>query len=500
MNFQLFVKPKNPLVMGLVIAGAAISVGTSLYGISQFGSLAKNAEPLPVETPPPRKITALGRLEPLGEVIRLGVSQALDGDRLAKLLVKEGDRVKAGQLIAILDAGDRLKSALDEAKEKVKVAEASLAKVKAGAKSGELAAQSATIGKLEAELQGNQAAQQATVDRIQAQSRGERTAQQATISRITAQWQGERKAQTAIISRITAQSQGEKTAQTAAINKLKAESNNAETEYLRHKQLVAEGAISQSVMDSKRLTLETSRQQVKEAEANLSRINNTAKQQLEEAEANLARINSTGIQQLNEAEANLARINSTAIQQFAEAKANLNRIKNSGIEQRKEAQATLDKIGEVRPVDIQAAQTEINSAIAQVKRAQTELNQAYIRTPNPGKILKIHTRAGEKISDNGIVDLGETQQMVVVAEVYQTDISKIKLGQKATVTSQAFSGNLPGTVKEIGLKVSKQNVFSNQPGENLDSRVVEVKIHLNPEASKQVAGLTNLQVQVAIQN
>jgi len=54
-------------------------------------------------------------------------------------------------------------------------------------------------------------------------------------------------------------------------------------------------------------------------------------------------------------------------------------------------------------------------------------------------------------------------------------------------------------VKEIGLKVSKQNVFSNQPGENLDSRVVEVKIHLNPEGSKQVAGLTNLQVMVAIQ-
>ena len=37
-----------------------------------------------------------------------------------------------------------------------------------------------------------------------------------------------------------------------------------------------------SVMDSKRLSLETSRQQVKEAEANLSRINSTAKQQLKE--------------------------------------------------------------------------------------------------------------------------------------------------------------------------------------------------------------------------
>jgi HlyD family secretion protein len=500
MKFQSFIKPNNRVIMGLVIAAAAVTAGTTFYGISQFAPLAKNAEPLPAETPPPRKITALGRLEPLGEVIHLGVSQALDGDRIAKLLVKEADRVKAGQLIAVLDAGDRLQSAVEEAKEKVKVAKANLARVKAGAKSGEIAAQTATISKLEAEMQGNKTAQQATVDRLQAQWEGDRNSQAATINRITAQWQGEKKAQAATISRIAAQWQGERTAQIAAINKLKAELNNAEAEYQRHKQLAAEGAISQSVMDSKRLALETSRQQVKEAEANLKRINSTSKQELEEAQANLDRINSTARQQLNEAEANLARTNSTAIQQLAEAEATLKRINESGSEQLKEAQATLDKIAEIRPVDIQAAQTEIDSAIAQLKRAQTELNQAYIRSPKAGKILKIHTRAGEKISDDGIADLGETEQMVVVAEVYQTDIGKIKVGQKATVTSQAFTGTLPGNVKEIGLKVSKQNVFSNQPGENLDSRVVEVKIHLNPEASKQVATLTNLQVQVAIEN
>ena len=82
MNFQSLIKPRNRLLLGLVIAGASISVGTTFYGISQFAMLAKNTEPLPVETPPPRKITALGRLEPQGEVIRLGVSQSLDGDRL----------------------------------------------------------------------------------------------------------------------------------------------------------------------------------------------------------------------------------------------------------------------------------------------------------------------------------------------------------------------------------------------------------------------------------
>jgi HlyD family secretion protein len=67
------------------------------------------------------------------------------------------------------------------------------------------------------------------------------------------------------------------------------------------------------------------------------------------------------------------------------------------------------------------------------------------------------------------------------------------------ISSQAFAGELRGTVAQIGLQVNRQNVFSNQPGENLDSRVVEVKIRLNPEDSKRVAGFTNLQVQTAIE-
>jgi HlyD family secretion protein len=88
--------------------------------------------------------------------------------------------------------------------------------------------------------------------------------------------------------------------------------------------------------------------------------------------------------------------------------------------------------------------------------------------------------------------------MMVVAEVYQTDISKIKLGQKAIITSQGFTGELQGTVQQIGLQVNRQNVFGDQPGENLDSRIIEVKIRLTPEDSKKVSGLTNLQVQTAI--
>jgi HlyD family secretion protein len=148
---------------------------------------------------------------------------------------------------------------------------------------------------------------------------------------------------------------------------------------------------------------------------------------------------------------------------------------------------------------VNLAQTEVESAIADLKRAQTELQAAFIRAPMTGKILKIHTRVGEKISESGIADFAQTEQMLAVAEVYQTDISKIKIGQKAVIISPIFTGELLGEVAQIGLQVNRQNVFSNQPGENLDSRVIEVKIKLTPEDSKKVAGLTNLQVQTAIE-
>ncbi|BAY99486.1 heterocyst specific ABC-transporter, membrane fusion protein DevB homolog [Tolypothrix tenuis PCC 7101] len=428
MSYRLLLKPKNQGVIALVIAATAITGTIAVYAVSQFGQLGKTASSEMVPTAPVvQKVTALGRLQPEAEVIKLSAPLALDGDRIAQILVEEGDRVKAGQVIAILDSRDRLQTAVLQAQKQVQVAQAKLAQVKAGAKTGEIQAQ------------------QATVERLQAQSIGDRQSQEEAIARLEAQWQGD------------------SIAQAATIKKLTAELNNAQAEYLRYQQLYKDGAISNSAFDSKRLSVETTKQQLDEAQAVLNRINTTAKRQIAEAKVGLNRINATGNKQI------------------------------------REAKATLNSIAEVRPVDVAAAQTEVENAIASLKRAQTDLTAAYIKAPTTGQILKIHYRAGEKIGDSGIADFAQTDQMIAVAEVYQSDINKVKLGQQAVISGQAFTGELRGQVSQIGLQVNRQNVFSNQPGENLDSRVIEVKIRLNKEDSKRVAGFTNLQVQTAIE-
>ena len=427
MSYKLSFKSPSPGLIGLMVAATTIPVGIIIYGVSNFGQMGKTSvtESKPI-VPIAEIVTALGRLEPETEVIKLSAPLALDGDRISQLLVKEGANVKVGQVIAILQSRDLLKNALIQSMKQVEVAKAKLAQIKAGAKSGEIQEQSAIV------------------DRVKAQYTGDKQAQAENIARISAQWEGDR------------------IAQTATINKLTAELKNAESEYQRYQQLFSEGAISNSVIDSKRLNVETAKQTLSESQAILNRINTTANKQL------------------------------------AEAKIALNRINNTSNKEISETQGKLNSIAEIRPVDVALARTEIESAIANLQRAKTELQAAYIRAPMTGQIIKIHTRVGEKIGDQGIADFAQTNTMMAVAEVYQTDISKIKLGQKAIITSQGFTGELKGVVQQIGLQVKRQNVFSDQPGENLDSRIIEVKIRLNPEDSKKVSGLTNLQVQTAI--
>lgn len=102
----------------------------------------------------------------------------------------------------------------------------------------------------------------------------------------------------------------------------------------------------------------------------------------------------------------------------------------------------------------------------------------------------------------GIAELGRTNQMYAIAEVYETDIVRIHPGQKVTINSEygGFTGEIKGVVARIGLQIGKSrlNQDQNNPNTDINSRVVEVTIRLNSEDSKKVATLTGMQVRVRI--
>ena len=160
--------------------------------------------------------------------------------------------------------------------------------------------------------------------------------------------------------------------------------------------------------------------------------------------------------------------------------------------------STRTEIAEVRPTDVAVVQAEVEAAEAGVKQAQANFDLALVRSPQAGQILKIYTFAGERIGEKGIVALGNTSQMNVVAEVYETDIHKVAIGQQVTIQSQGLSSELSGKVTEIGLQIGKKDVLGTDPASDSDVRVVEVRISLDPVSSQKVKALTNLQVNVII--
>ncbi len=139
----------------------------------------------------------------------------------------------------------------------------------------------------------------------------------------------------------------------------------------------------------------------------------------------------------------------------------------------------------------------VEVAAAHLERAQREAQRSYVRAPFAGRVLEVITRPGELIGEHGILELGRVSRMYAIAEVYETDIRHVAVGQRATVSSQALDSQLAGTVERIRPKVKKHDEIGTDPAARKDARIVEVLILLDdPEPA---AGLTNLQVDVVIQ-
>jgi HlyD family secretion protein len=141
--------------------------------------------------------------------------------------------------------------------------------------------------------------------------------------------------------------------------------------------------------------------------------------------------------------------------------------------------------------------TKVEMARASLKQAEAELELDVVRSPIDGQVLEVYARQGERIADDGILEVGRTHEMYAVAEVYETDVQRIRLGQRASVRSPALSADLAGTVAKIHPKIGKQDVLATDPAARTDSRVVEVEIRLDD--STRAAALTNLEVDVGIE-
>jgi HlyD family secretion protein len=169
-------------------------------------------------------------------------------------------------------------------------------------------------------------------------------------------------------------------------------------------------------------------------------------------------------------------------------------LRNAEAEWRR--QESLRGKGVVSTSEYEAWETKVAALRAQRDRAAAELELTVVRSPVDGQVLQVHARQGERVGPEGIAEIGKTQTMTVIAEVYETDIGRVRVGQRARVTSPALASPVPGVVDRIGLKIGKKDLLDVDPAAKTDGRVIEVEIRL--EDPRQVAGLTNLEVDVVI--
>jgi len=145
---------------------------------------------------------------------------------------------------------------------------------------------------------------------------------------------------------------------------------------------------------------------------------------------------------------------------------------------------------------VRASEANTELSRAHVVRMQAELQRSYIFSPLDGVVLDVRAKPGEFISEEGAIDLGNVKRMYAIAEVYETDIRRVRVGQRATISSAVLNDSLDGTVEFIQLMVAKQDAIGTDPAARKDARIIEVGILLDDAES--VAGLTNLQVDVVI--
>ena len=157
-----------PVLLGWSLAGAPLVL---VLG----GCASRSPEPPPVAAP--RRVSALGRIEPETKIRKVSVSSSLSGDRIEQILVEENQVVKAEAPLARLNSYGTLEASLAEANENVAVAQSKLAQVQAGAKQGEIRAQEFNVQSLERKLASE------TLSQNQAVAAARAKAKEASVER-----------------------------------------------------------------------------------------------------------------------------------------------------------------------------------------------------------------------------------------------------------------------------------------------------------------------------
>ena len=134
--------------------------------------------------------------------------------------------------------------------------------------------------------------------------------------------------------------------------------------------------------------------------------------------------------------------------------------------------------------------------IAEKKSIEIDLFNSQLRSPINGFILSINTRVGERSNSDGILEIGASQNMEALIEVYESDIDRVFLKQKVELSSEngGFEQKLFGEVERINPQVKQRKVLSTDPTGDADARIIEVLVKLDQKSIDLVKRFAGMKV------
>ena len=161
------------------------------------------------------------------------------------------------------------------------------------------------------------------------------------------------------------------------------------------------------------------------------------------------------------------------------------------------AEATLARFSAVAledQPDVVVATRNVQAAEADLARVRLDLQRSLVVAPITGTVLDIHATPGQRPPADGIMEMGDTRQMMAEVEIWQDRIAAVQVGQPAELIATALDTTLRGRVDSIGLTVGRQGLISDDAAENKDARVIRVLVALDAASSELAARYTNLEV------
>lgn len=114
---------------------------------------------------------------------------------------------------------------------------------------------------------------------------------------------------------------------------------------------------------------------------------------------------------------------------------------------------------------------------ARLEAARARLEKSFTRSPIDGIVIHKYMKAGESASvirDRPVITVADTTILRARVDVDETDAGRIREGQSAYVTADAYGDRrFSGRVVQIGQALGRKNIRTDEPVERVDTKILE---------------------------